>query len=295
MTYLLTAESGLDYDIVYPDILGSMYDEELFIEAYNLPALTYPDGSPFTFSIDGVSIDLIAWSGKARFYFDDIKFDDFTKATKKFTATFEGVDCEFFLLPKKSKGDVLDMVVSILPFWSLKNTLSNIESMVVKKNVGGTITSVTLGATRKNAIDNFDSYFIGSTAYYYNAARVPCSTDTYFEWIDDDGLWRSWYFGLKEIKTSSKGKQVDVIKNISANFNERNTKIDLKSNTVSYIYSSGNEPREVLEILNSIKSSSYVFMGDALERVNIKSEDYTNFKLMDEFIFTVTKETKTAL
>jgi len=185
--------------------------------------------------------------------------------------------------------------VEILPFWSLKNTLSNTESMIVKKNVGGTVTSVTLGATRKNSLNNLDSYFIGSTAYYYNQCRVPCDTDTYFEWIDDDGLWRSWYFGLKEKKISSKGSNVDMIKNISASLNERNTKIDLKKNQESYIFSSGNEEREVLTILNSIKHSSYVFMGDSLERVNIKSEETTTYKLMDEFIFTVTKETKTAL
>jgi hypothetical protein len=286
---------GLGYNVKMPDILGSMFDEDLFIEAYGLSTITYPDGEYFDMIIDGVTASVIVWGGVARYYFDNLQFDDFTKATKKIIAEFGGVDYEFFLLPKKSIGEVTDLNVEILPFWSLKNTLSNIESMIVKKNVGGVKTSVTLGATRKNSMDNLDSYFIGSTAYYYNAARIPCDTDTYFEWIDDDGLWRSWYFGLKETKASSKGGFVDVVKNISASLNERNTKIDLKKNSISYIFSSGNEEREILTILNSIKSSSYVFMGETLERVNIKSEDTTTYKLMDEFIFTVTKETKTAL
>ncbi len=128
---------------------------------------------------------------------------------------------------------------------------------------------------------------------YYTETRKVCTDHVFFSWIDDNGFWRSWYFLLAETKNSSKGVTVDLVKNISASFNERVNKIDQKKTTISKIFTSGNEQKEVLEILNSIKSSSYVFMGS--ERVNVKSEDTTDFKDIDEFIFTVINETKTAI
>ena len=137
-----------------------------------------------------------------------------------------------------------------------------------------------------------EQYMIPFSGYYIETRKV-CTDHVFFSWIDDNGFWRSWYFLLAETKNSSKGVTVDLVKNISASFNERVNKIDQKKTTISKIFTSGNEPKEVLEILNSIKSSSYVFMGS--DRVNVKIEDTTDFKDIDEFIFTVINETKTAI
>jgi hypothetical protein len=284
---------GLGYDALLPDAVGSMFDEDIFIE---IQGLVIADGEPFNMTIDSVAVSLIVWDGKARYYFDNFNFTSSTaaKITVVVSAPF---DYTFDLIPKKAIGDVAYTPDTLLPFWSLKNVFSSMNEVKVNRIYNGVAYNTTHAPLTFVELNNMAGYYLGATAYYYNAARIPCASDVFFKWVDEYGLWRSWYFGLKETKVSAKNDSFNIIKNLDAGLNERTVKIDQKKNQISQIYSSGNEPREVLQILNSIKSSSYVYayINDAFERVNVKSEDTTTYKLMDEFIFTVTKETKTAL
>jgi hypothetical protein len=284
---------GLGYDALLPDAVGSMFDEDIFIE---IQGLAIADGEPFSMTVDGVAVSLIVWDGKARYYFDNFMFTSST-AAKVSVVVSAPFDYTFDLIPKKAIGDVAYTPTTLLPFWSLKNVFSSMNDVRTQILYNGTNYDTTHAALTFVELNNVDGYYIGSTPYYYNDARVPCSSDVFFKWVDEYGLWRSWYFGLKETKVSAKNDSFNIIKNLDAGLNERTVKVDQKKNQISQIYSSGNEPREVLEILNSIKSSSYVYayLNDTFERVNVKSEDTTNYKLMDEFIFTVTRETKTAL
>jgi hypothetical protein len=133
-----------------------------------------------------------------------------------------------------------------------------------------------------------------TSSIYFTAPREVKKEHVYFEWVDDDGNWRSWYFLLKETKIESAKVYSDVVKTISARNNERMVSVDIKRNTVSEVYFSGYEQKEVLEVLNSIKSSSYVFRGDNKERVNVVSETTTNIDIAKEFYFTVKSTTKAA-
>ena len=303
---ILTNPNGLNIIAKVPDAVGSMFDEELFVEIID-PAGFYTNGSYFNLSVNGLSVDILMWNGKGRYYLDGFSFTDFTKAVYhvEITSPFYYA---FDLFPKKSVGDILTIENKLLPFWDGDNIFSATYDIdVFKYSEGGNI-KITVPKNTKNTVSGIEKYFSGvkgayteeyteqymipSSGYYIETRKV-CTDHVFFSWIDDNGFWRSWYFLLAETKNSSKGATVDLVKNISASFNERVNKIDQKKTTISKIFTSGNEPKEVLEILNLIKSSSYVFMGS--ERVNVKSEDTTDFKDIDEFIFTVINETKTAI
>lgn len=283
-------------DALVPDNPTAMFDEDLFFEISGLNMTTYPNGSTINVTIDAVVTALIVWGGKARYYFDNFMFTSSTTAKKTVSITAPFV-YSFDLIPKKSIGDWSNNIFVMLPFWSTLNVFSAMNEVKVRRIYNGVVYDTTHAALSFATLNNVDGYYLGVTAPYYNLARVPCSTDKFFKWIDDDGLWRSWFFSLKETKASSKSDSFNFIKNVDGFLNERTLKIDQKRNSISQIYSSGNEKREILQILNSIKTSSYVYayINDSFERVNIKSEDTTDFKLMDEFIFTIVRETKAAL
>jgi len=303
---ILTNPNGRNIIAKVPDLVGSMFDEELFVEIID-PSGFYINGSYFNLVVNGLSVDILMWNGKGRYYFDGFSFTDFTKAVYhvEITAPFYYA---FDLFPKKSIGDILTLQTSLLPFWNGDNIFSATYDIdIFKYSEGGNI-KITVPKNTKNTVSGIEKYFAGSKgAYteeyteqymipssgYYIETRKVCTDHVFFSWIDENGFWRSWYFLLSETKNSSKGATVDLVKNISASLNERINKIDQKKITISRIFSSGHETKEVLEILNSIKSSSYVFMGS--ERVNVKSEDTTDFKDIDEFIFSVVNETKTAI
>ena len=306
---ILTAPSGMtNISAKVPELIGSMFDEELFVEIIDV-ASTYADGSYFVMTVNGLVVNILMWSGSGRYYFDTLSFSDFTKGVFHVDITAPFV-YSFDLFPKKSIGDILSLVPVLLPFWNGTNTFSSIFDEDIFKDISGVTTKVTLPKNTKNVVTGLDKYFAGqagvyteeytgeymtpSSGYWIDCKEV-CTEDIYFEWIDDDGFWRSWYFKKKEIKLTSKATSFDLTKNISALLNERVVKSDQKQNLLSTIFSSGFETKDVLTILNSIKSSSYVFMGALKERVNVKSEDTTDFKDIDEFIFTVTNETKTAI
>lgn len=307
---------GANFIVRYPDYICSAYDEELFVEIINPSAA---NGSIIEIkyrlsSKTGADIittaSVVMWGGVGRFYFDNIFFSDFTKACIRMYLHIQGWTTTFLLYPKKSIGDIQEVAPILLPFWNGKNVFSSPVAMdVYKSTINGNV-KVTMPAHTKNKIINVDSIFIsGQGAYteqytdeymipssgYYNLNRKVCPDHVYFEWIDDDGLWRSWYFKLQETKINSKGASKNIITNISASGNERRLLVDQKQNTVSKLFSSGHEVKEVLNILNSIKSSSFVFMGENLERVNVKSEDTTDINKIDEFIFTVTETSKIAM
>lgn len=302
---ILTKPNGLNIVAKVPDAVGSMFDEELFVEITDPSSIA--NGSYFNLTVNELQVSILMWNGIGRYYFDGFSFKDFTKAVLRveITAPFYYA---FDLFPKKSIGDILTLNTSLLPFWNGTNIFSTTYDVdIFKYQEGGNI-KITLPKNTKNTISGVEKYFAGAKgAYteeyteeymipssgYYIESRMVCTDDIFFSWIDDNGFWRSWYFKLEETKSSSKGVTVDLVKNISASSNERVNKIDQKKTTLSRIFSSGYEVKEVLIILNSIKSSSYVFMGS--ERVNIKSEDTTNNKDADEFIFTVTNESKTAV
>lgn len=303
---ILTNPNGLNIIAKVPDLVGSMFDEELFVEIID-PSGAYVNGSYFNLVANGLSVDILMWNGKGRYYFDGFSFTDLTKAVchVEITTPFYYA---FDLFPKKSIGDILTIENKLLPFWNGDNIFSATYDIdIFKYSEGGNI-KITVPKNTKNTVSGVEKYFAGSKgAYteeyteqymipssgYYIETRKVCADHVFFSWIDDNGFWRSWYFMLAETKNSSKGVTVDLVKNISSSFNERINKIDQKKTTISKIFTSGNEPKEILEILNSIKSSSYVFMGS--ERVNVKSEDTTDFKDIDEFIFTVVNETKIAI
>jgi len=300
----LTNPNGTRKTFMVPDLVGSMFDEELFIEIIDPVAV---NGSTQSITVNDVVIPVLMWSGKGRYYFDALTFSDFTKAVVTVEISAPFVD-SFVLFPKKSIGDILTMQTSLLPFWDGDNIFSATYDVDIFKATESGNVKITLPKNTKNTVSGVSRYFAGQKgAYteeyteeymipssgYYIESRKVCSDDVFFSWMDDDGYWRSWYFKLKETKVSSKGVTVDLVKNYSASHNERINKIDQKKNTISSIFSSGNETKDVLEILNTIKSSSYVFMNG--DRVNVKSEDTTNTKDIDEFIFTLTNETKTAI
>jgi len=307
---------GVNFIVKYPDYICSAYDEELFVEIINPSAA---NGSIISIEIgyfnkSGVLIktpaQVVMWGGIGRFYFDNIFFIDFTKACIQMFLYVSSWGANILLYPKKSIGDVQEVAPTLLPFWNGKNVFSSPVAMdVYKSTINGNV-KVTMPAHTKNEIINVDSIFVsGKGAYteqytdeymipssgYYNLNRKVCPDHVYFEWIDDDGLWRSWYFKLQETKISSKSASKNIVTNISASGNERRVLIDQKQNTISKLFSSGHEVKEVLNILNSIKSSSFVFMGENLERVNVKSEDTTDINKIDEFIFTVTETSKIAM
>lgn len=303
---ILTKPSGLNIIAKVPDLVGSMFDEELFVEIID-PAGTYVNGSYFNLVVNNLPVNILMWASSGRYYFDGFSFNDFTKAVfhVEITAPFYYA---FDLFPKKSVGDILSLQISLLPFWSGDNIFSTTYDVdIFKYSESGNI-KITVPKNTKNTVSGIEKYFAGAKgAYteeyteqymipssgYYIETRKVCAEHVFFSWIDDNGFWRSWYFKLAETKNNSKGVTVDLVKNISTNFNERIIKIDQKRTTVSKIFSSGHEVKGILEILNSIKSSSYVFMGS--DRVNVKSEDTTDFKDIDEFMFTVTNETKVAI
>jgi len=302
----LTNPNGLNIIAYVPELVGSMFDEELFVEIID-PSGLYINGSYFNVTINDVIIPILMWNGKGRYYFDALTFNDFTKAVVHIEIT-DPFYWAFDLFPKKSIGDILTMQTSLLPFWNGDNIFSATYDVDIFKLIDGSGVKITLPRNMKNTVSGVEKYLSGSKgAYteeyteeymipssgYYIESRKVCPDHVFFSWVDDDGYWRSWYFKLAETKVSSKGVTVDLIKNYSASGNERINKIDQKKNTISRIFTSGNENKDVLSILNSIKSSSYVFMNS--ERVNVKSEDTTDFKDIDEFIFTVTNETKTAI
>ena len=302
----LTNPNGLNIIAHIPDAVGSMFDEELFIEIID-PAGAYVNGSYFNLMINDVVIPILMWGGKGRYYFDALTFSDFSKAVVIVEISAPFIE-SFVLFPKKSIGDILTLQTSLLPFWNGDNIFSTTYDVDIFKLVSGAGVKITLPKNTKNTVSGVEKYLSGSKgAYteeytdeymipssgYYIESRKICADDVFFSWVDDDGFWRSWYFKLAEVRNSSKGITVDLVKNYSASGNERINKIDQKKSTISKIFSSGNETKDVLSILNSIKSSSYVFMNS--ERVNVKSEDTTDFKDIDEFIFTVTYETKTAI
>jgi len=304
----LIKPNGLNIVAKVPDEVGSMFDEDLFIEIIDSSG-AYANGSYFNLTVNGLIVPVLMWNGTGRYYIDNIPFSDFTKAVLPIaiTAPFEAYS---YLFPKKSVGDVKTSGHKLLPFWDGVNTFSLTYDVDVFKKNGSSSTKITCPKNTKNVIQGMDAYFSGAKgAYteqyteqymipssgYFIECRKTCSDSIYFEWIDDDGLWRSWYFRLFETKISSKGASKDVVRNISSSGNERTVQIDQKKNTISSIFSSGNETKDILYILNSIKSSSYVFMGVSKERVNVKSEDTTDFDDVKEFIFTVTNESKTAI
>lgn len=278
---------------IIPDEIASMYDEDLFIQIQDFDDV-YADGDYFNLTVDSVVYPILMWGGIGRLYFDDIAFDDFTKTVKEIniTAPFEAT---FSLLPKKSIGDVGSLVENLLPFWNGRNTFTLVEAKTIFFGVEGDIVESVFAALEKYSIVDSDLYFIGEAGTPLKETKEVCDNDIYFEWIDEDGLWRSWYFKLKETKVSPKSDTFDYYKNISESLNERHVKIEQKKNMITRIFSSGYEEKSILTILNSIKSSSFVFMGLDLERVNIKSEDYSDFNDSEEFIFSVITETKTAI
>ena len=301
---ILTNPNGLNITAKVPDLVGSMFDEELFVEITDISKI---DGSSFSITVNGLVIPIIMWGRVGRYYFDSLIFSDFTKAAYHVDITAPFL-YSFDLLPKKSIGDVMTIESKLLPFWGGTNIFSTSYNIDVFKRANGESVKITLPKLTKNVVSDLEKYFTGPEgAYteqyteqymipssgYFIEARQVCSYHVLFSWIDDDGFWRSWYFKLAETKISSKGATVDLVKNISSSGNERTSKIDQKKTTTSKIFTSGYEVRDVLEILNTIKSSSYVFMGS--DRVNVKSEDTTDIKDADEFIFTVVNESKTAI
>lgn len=304
----LIKPNGLNIVAKVPDEVGSMFDEDLFVEITDSSG-AYPNGSYFNLTVNGLVVPILMWGGVGRYYIDNLPFSDFTKAVYEvaITAPFESYS---YLFPKKSIGDVKMSGHKLLPFWNGTNTFSLTYPVDVFKKSGESSVKIVCPKNTKNVISGIDAYFSGAqgvyteqyteqymipSSGYYIECRKTCSDSVYFEWIDDDGLWRSWYFRLFETKTSSKATSKDVVRNISLLGNERTVQIDQKKNTVSRIFSSGNETKDILYILNSIKSSSYVFMGETKERVNIKSEDTTDFDDVKEFVFTVTNDTKIAI
>lgn len=307
---------GANLTIRYPDYICSAYDEDLFVEIINPSAangsiinieyvLLSKTGGRFS-----TTARVVMWGGVGRFYFDNIFFSDFTKACIRVFLRVSVWTTSFLLYPKKSIGDIQLVAPILLPFWNGKNVFSSPVAIDVYQSTTNGNVKVTMPAHTKNEITNVDYIFVsGQGAYteqytdeymipssgYYSQNRKVCDNDVYFEWIDDDGLWRSWYFKLQETKISSKSASKNIVTNISASGNERRLLVDQKQNTVSKLFSSGHEVKEVLNILNSIKSSSFVFMGDNLERVNVKSEDTTDINKIDEFIFTVTETSKIAM
>lgn len=301
---ILTNPNGLNITAKVPNLVGSMFDEELFVE---ITDISKTDGSSFSITVNGLVVPVIMWGGIGRYYFDSLIFSDFTKAVYHVDITAPFL-YSFDLLPKKSVGDVLSIESKMLPFWTGINIFSTSYNIDVFKYVNGESVKITLPKLTKNVVSDLEKYFTGTEgAYteqyteqymipssgYFIEARQVCSDHVLFSWIDDDGYWRSWYFKLAETKSSSKGSTVDLVKNISSSGNERTSKIDQKKTTTSKIFTSGYEAIDVLKILNSIKSSSYVFMGS--DRINVKSEDTTDFKDADEFIFTVVNESKIAI
>ena len=316
---MLNNPNGLDIVAIVPDAICSAFDEDLFIEIIDSLAAT-DDGDIFNITVNGKVIDIIMWNNKGRYYFDDFFMTDFSAAAIEvnITAPFEDT---FYLLPKKSIGDVKSSGYPLIPLWSGKNVISlpypiNIDVITDE----GEQEIVNISALAKQYVNDIDYYFYTSAddntlhpfgAYteeytepyrammpisgYYNAVRVVCSGHVYFEWLDADGLWRSWYFMLKETKVSSKSDSKDIITNISGVGNERRLQVDRKKDTITRIFSTGFETKSIIDVVNSIKSSSYVFMGADLERVNVKSEDTTDIEDFAEFSFSITNDTKAAL
>lgn len=306
---------GANVIIKYPDEITSAYDEDLFVEIINPSAV---DGSlrnieVWTFDKYNQRIvtpaSIVMFGGVGRFYFDSFFFTDFTRATIYIYVYMVIWGFNFHLYPKKSIGDIKITKPTLLPFWNGKNVFSSTVPIDIYRNTIDGNVKVTMPAHTKNIVENVEyvfsssqgayteqyteEYMLPSSGYYISTRKI-CDKSVYFEWIDDDGLWRSWYFQLKETRVKTIDESKTIVKNISASENERLVLINQKQNVISKLFSSGNETKEVLTILNSIKSSSFVFMGENLERVNVKSEDTTDNLKFDEFIFTVEEKTKTA-
>lgn len=301
---ILTNPNGNSITAKVPDLIGSMFDEELFVE---ITDISKNDGDYFNLTVNGLVVPILMWGHVGRYYFDSLAFSDFTQAVYHIDITAPFL-YSFDLFPKKSIGDILAIESKMLPFWDGANIFSTTYNIDVFKYVDGESVKITLPKNTKNTVTGIEKYFTGpegaytevyteeymlpSSGYYIESRKV-CTDSVFFSWIDDDGFWRSWYFRPAETKVSSKGVTVDIVKNISSSGNERMSKIDQKKTTTSIVFTSGYEAKEVIDILNSIKSSSYVFMGN--DRVNVKSEDTTDNKDADEFIFTVINESKTAV
>ena len=113
---ILTNPNGLNIIAKVPDLVGSMFDEELFVEIID-PSGSYANGSYFNLVVNGLSVDILMWNGKGRYYFDGFSFTDFTNAVfhVEITAPFYYA---FDLFPKKSIGDILTIENKLLPFWN---------------------------------------------------------------------------------------------------------------------------------------------------------------------------------
>lgn len=280
-----------------PDEFCSMFDEELFIEIYDT---SIADGTIFSIEMDGVEKLFPVFGSVGRLYLDDFFFDDFNSAYKKVNFG-EPINKSIKLIPKKSIGDIEGVPFKPLPLWNGRNALSYSGSfyvhMQMKKQNLNILSSfafeydkfVATLNTYKYGISEDQEAFVDT----YPKTVLPCHT--YFEWIDDDGFWRSWYFVEKEMKVTGASNMIDIHRNISTNGNERIQRINLKSNKISKLFTSGYENEKTIKILNSIKTSSFVFMGDDLERVNVKSEESNTYNIKPkEFIFSIEYETKIA-
>lgn len=279
--------------VLIPDEITSMYDEELFIQINDLNS-SISDGTLYHIKINGVSFYVVIWSHVGRFYFDEIIFSDFSVATVGYEFTIPaivGFSQSFLVRPAKER---LPGLYKFLPFWDLKNTFSIPTATKIYFNQLAGAGSETFTNTGKNELNAITGYYIGDTLAAYDAPRETCSDSVYFEWIDNNGFWRSWFFLLKENRRTPRIESSIKVKNIDSSLNERLQNVDLKSDSVQMIFSSGWEPKDVFDILATIKSSSYVFMGTGKERVNVRSEETTDRRNISEFIFTVTKQTKVA-
>ena len=298
----------IQYTILVPERVSSMFDEELFIELTAKAGFEWPDGSALSIATTEGNYTAIFYNNVARVYFDNLFFDDFNSASKSISI-FEIFNYSFSLIPKKSIGDIKITGYPLLPLWTKNNLLSfPYEIALFLKDGNGNPDPRILPAITKNYISDVTGYRLrnmtgystqfsdeyATSSVYFTAPREVKKEHVYFEWVDDDGNWRSWYFMLKETKTESAKAYSDVVKTISARNNERMVSVDIKRNTVSEVYFSGYEQKDVLEVLNSIKSSSYVFRGDNKERVNVVSETTTNIDIAKEFYFTVKSVTKAA-
>lgn len=285
--------TGGNFNALIPDAIASMYDEDLFIELNwvgDIPA----DGAIQEIRVSGKLYKAVVYNGKARVYIDDVKNVDagFVELIINFGGSSSNYKVK--LVPKKSIGDVADLQLKIPPLWNT-STLSFVKDVdILIEDTGAD----SLSAWVKSLIleptpTKYKIWQSGTpepSGWRY--PRKKQSHHTAFEWITEDGNWMYWCFVKVEERRRSKSDLTDFVKQTSRLGNERVKAFELKKDEITETYSSGYEVREVLEMINSIKTSSFVFREGV--RVNIQSEDVTNLDRAKEFNFSVISETKTA-
>lgn len=288
--------TGTGISMIVPDDPCSMFDEELFIE---IVKATATDGEIINVTINGNDVPVVMWNGTGRYYLDALSFDDLSVAALEFSITAP-LSETFNVIPKKSIRNP-KWWHNILPLFFGANVFSTTLEIEIVEYIDGEPSG--------HVIDPFTkAYFVPDpAAEYYTIGDWPnqlpfraiCPDSYFFQWIDDDGMWRSWYFRKGEVRKNASGGQINRVENQYTNGNVRFFDVEMKgySETTTYFDTGG--LLDWLDILNSIKTSSYVLMWNAEdetdERVNIVSEETTSKNNLDEISFKVIRKTKVAI